>query len=118
MLSMTGEDDQLVEVLIARCVVSEWCDAELVCISLVLVPRIDEQHDVEQRAGGESDVDGEVASEVGVGEHVLPVDGRGQDDEAARERRQMCGQALRLTMICARTDLWRTIETNRVSNER
>ena len=114
---MAGEDDQLVEVLVARCVVRKRSDAELVCISLVFVSGIDEQHDVEKRGGGESDVDGEVASEVGVGEHVLPVDGRRQDDEAAGERRQMRGQALRLTMVCAWTNLCRTREGERVSRE-
>ncbi|RUS73171.1 hypothetical protein EGW08_019063, partial [Elysia chlorotica] len=62
---------------------------------LVVVAGVYGGHDVEGACDYHGDVDGGVAQEVGVGEHVAPVDGVGDHDPAAGEGGQMVAPASR-----------------------
>ena len=64
---------------------------------------MDQQQGVENTDHHQSDVDGLVLRDTGIGKHIVPVHRRWQHHKPGGERRQMRGQALRLLMIGQRS---------------
>ena len=71
----------------------------------VLATGIDDESDVKHSHDDHRQVDRLVLGEVEIGEHVVPVDRRRENEETTGERRQMRREALCLLLVRQRSNL-------------
>ena len=88
----------------------EGGERDFVAVVFVAMASEDDEKNVEKSETDESDVDGLVLAELGIGKHIRPVDGHGQRQEATSERRQMSGEALGAIVVGQPTHLHRNAE--------
>ena len=79
--------------------------SNLLNIFSVLATGIDDESDVQNSHDDHRQVDRLVLGEVDIGEHIVPVDRRRQNQETTGERRQMRGEALCLLFVRQRSNL-------------
>lgn len=103
--TLSGEDDDLIEIFIGRMVVGQDGDAEFGQVLLVRDTGIDEKDDVQGHDDDHGQVDRLVLHEVRVREHRSPVDRGGKNGKATGERRQMTRPTLSELHVRLRSDL-------------